>query len=75
MSTAITSGPSRVVPLRFRVSATEAMIRQIDDKLTRLNSARTERVAALNRIRCELARALSAEQDAAERHAHAPGIH
>lgn len=75
MNTATTSGTSRVVPLRRRVSATEAMIRQIDDKLTRLNSARTERVAALNRIRCELARALSAEQDAADRHAHVPSFH
>jgi hypothetical protein len=46
------------------------MIRQIDDKLSRLNSARIERVAALNRIRCELARALSAEQAASDRHEH-----
>ena len=51
------------------------MIQQIDDKLSRLNSARTERVAALNRIRNELARALSAEQVATDRNAHAPGIH
>lgn len=71
MSTATTTTHDRAGPLRHRVSATEAMIQQIDDKLTRLNSARIERVAALNRIRCELARALSAEQAAAERHEYA----
>lgn len=70
MNTATTSGTSRVVPLCRRVSATEAMIQQIDDKLTRLNPARTERVAALNRIRCELVRALFAEQAATARHEH-----
>ncbi len=68
MNTATTSGAGRVAPLRRRISATEAMIRQIDDKLTRLNSARTQRVAALNRIRCELAHASSAEQAATARH-------
>lgn len=75
MSTANASALGRLVPLRHRESATEAMIRQIDDKLSRLNSARTDRVAALNRIRCELARALSAEQVASDRHEHASGSH
>lgn len=46
--------------LRKRESATAAMIRQIDAKLTRLGSARRERAAALNAIRCELVRASKA---------------
>ena len=70
-----TSGTPPVVSLRRRESANEAMIRQIDDKLSRLNAARAERVAALNRIRCELARALNAEQVATERHADNSGVH
>jgi hypothetical protein len=47
--------------LRRRESATEAMIRQIDEKLSRLGSARRDRATALKRIRCELVRALQAE--------------
>lgn len=70
MSTANTAGSAPVLPLRRRESATQAMIRQIDDKLARLNSARIERVAALNRIRGELARAPRAEQVASDRHEH-----
>jgi hypothetical protein len=61
--------------LRRRESATAAMIRDIDDKLSRLNSARKERAAALNRIRCELVRAHNAEQVASARHERANGIH
>jgi len=74
MSTPTRSGTAPVLPLRRRESATEAMISQIDAKLSRLNFARTERVAALNRIRAELARALRAEQAAAGRHEY-PAIH
>lgn len=54
----------RSIGLRQRESATEAMIRQIDEKLARLGSARRERAAALKRIRCELVRAHEAEQPA-----------
>lgn len=46
------------------------MIRQIEDKLCRLDSARTEKANALNHIRCELTRALKAESGAPERHEH-----
>ena len=52
--------------LRRRESATEAMIFQIDDKLARLGSARRDRANALRNIRCELVRALEAEQVAPE---------
>ena len=68
MSTATTTAHDRAGPLRHRVSATEAMIQQIDGKLARLNAARLDRANALNRIRCELARALSAEQAATAHH-------
>ena len=44
------------------------MLRQLDAKLARLGSARRDRAAALNRIRCELARALTAEPAAPESH-------
>jgi hypothetical protein len=37
------------------------MIRQIDEKLARLGSARRDRAEALKKIRCELVRALQAE--------------
>ena len=70
MSTSNTAGGALILPFRLRESATQAMIWQIDDKLARLNSARIERVAALNRIRCELARALRAEQAASDSHEH-----
>jgi hypothetical protein len=46
------------------------MIRQIDEKLSRLGSARRDRATALKRIRCELVRAAKAEQDAPARHEH-----
>ena len=62
-----------IAPLRRRESTTEAMIRQIDEKLLRLNTARAERAVALNNIRCELARALLAEQAASERNETASG--
>ena len=52
----------RIGQLRRRESATEAMLRQIDDKLSRLDSARTERANALNRIRHELVLALKGGQ-------------
>ncbi len=51
------------------------MIGQIDEKLKRLNAARSERKTALEKIRCELARALSAEQAASARHGRTPRIH
>ena len=60
---------TRLVTLRRRESATEAMIRQIDEKLARLGSARRDRAAALKNIRCELVRALQAEQAASDHHA------
>jgi len=60
--------PDRPAVLRQREFATEAMIRQIDEKLTRLGTARRDRAAALNRIRCELARALIAGPAAPESH-------
>jgi hypothetical protein len=59
---------ARLVTLRRRESATAAMIRQIDEKLARLGSARCDRAAALNRIRCELVRARRAEPAAPEGH-------
>ena len=71
MSTSNTAGAASALPLRRRESATQAMIWQIDDKLARLNSARIERVAALNRIRCELAHTFRAEQVAAVAHEYA----
>jgi len=74
MSTSNTAGSAPVLLLRRRESAIQAMIRRIDDKLSRLNSARIERVAALNRTRCELARALRAEQAATVAHEY-PAIH
>ena len=74
MSTSNTAGGALILPFRLRESATQAMIWQIDDKLARLNSARIERVAALNCTRCELARALRAEQAATVAHEY-PAIH
>lgn len=56
--------------LRRRESATEAMIRQIDEKLARLGAARRERANALKRIRCDLARSISAEPVTPECHEH-----
>ena len=58
--------PSQLASLLHRESATEAMIRQIDEKLSRLGSARRERANALKVIRCELARAQRGEPDAPE---------
>lgn len=58
----IPSGSEAIGHLRRRESATEAMLRQIDDKLSRLDSARTERANALNRIRHELVLALKGKQ-------------
>jgi len=56
--------------LRRRASATEAMIRQIDDKITRLDAARAERILALNNIRRELVLSLPTAPDAPDdRHA------
>jgi hypothetical protein len=55
MNAAPTSPPA-VEILREREHLTSAMIRSIDDKIRRLAEARAERVAALNRIRSELAR-------------------
>jgi len=66
-SLATATRPDRLVILRRRESATAAMIRQIDDKLARLGSTRRDRAAALNRIRCELARDLTAEPAAPDR--------
>ena len=54
--------------LRQRESANAAMLRQIDAKISRLCSARRDRAAALDRIRCELARAMKAEPVASESH-------
>ena len=67
---AIVASPTQLAFLRRRELATKAMIRQIDAKLARLDSARRDRAAALNRIRCELARALAAEPAAPEIHEH-----
>ena len=61
MRTGHTIAP-QVVTLRHRESATVAMLRQIDDKLCRLDSARTERANALNRIRHELVLAMNGGQ-------------
>ena len=44
--------------LRHREAATAAMVADIERKIVRLDSARRERAAALERIRFELARAL-----------------
>ena len=60
----------RIATLRRRESATEAMIRQIDQKIARLGSAKSDRLNALLRIRCELVRAHRAEPDASESHEH-----
>lgn len=58
----------RVAALRQRETATEAMIRQIDEKVSRLGSARRERIAALERIRAELVRASTPAPAVAERY-------
>jgi hypothetical protein len=70
MSASLATAPrtDRLTCLRQRASATATMLRQIDNKLARLDSARCDRAAALNRIRCELARALAAEPVAPARH-------
>jgi hypothetical protein len=67
MSASLTVAPerNRLAVLRRRESATGAMIRQIDEKLARLNAARCDRAEALKRIRYELVRALKAEPVAA----------
>lgn len=44
--------------LKRRETVTEAMLRQIDEKLARLGSARTQRVRALQQIRVELTRSI-----------------
>jgi hypothetical protein len=67
-SLAIARQPGRIALLRQRESATEAMIRHIDEKLARLGSARRDRLLALNRIRCEIARALLGEPAAPDYH-------
>ena len=59
--------PRLLSSFQQRESATVAMLRQIDDKLARLATARRERAAALQRIRCEIARAIGAEPAAPER--------
>ena len=69
MHAVIAPGQTRAALLRRRESATATMIRQIDEKLTRLGSARRDRAAALHRIRCELARA-TAEPAAPEKYEH-----
>lgn len=56
--------PTRHAALRQRVTATEAMIQQIDDKIVRLGTARRDRVSALTKIRSELARPAKAGQAA-----------
>jgi hypothetical protein len=65
------SAPGHVALYRHRETATAAMIRQIDDKIYRLSAARRDRAAALNRIRCELARATT-EPAAPDSHEHQP---
>ena len=54
-------GADRISALRGRETATEAMIRQIDDKIARLDEARASRILALNNIRRELVRSLQTE--------------
>jgi len=68
MTASPTTLPPPVAILRRRESATAAMLRQIDDKIARLGSARLVRLAALNRIRCELVRAIKAEPVAPDHH-------
>lgn len=51
-----TINPTEVHLLRQREHTLAAMIRQVDAKLTRLHQARSERAAALQRIRAELIR-------------------
>ena len=65
-SLATATRPDRLAVLRHRESTTESMLHHLDDRLARLGSARRDRAAALNRIRCELARALAAEPAAPE---------
>lgn len=62
MSPSVQAAPTlnRLAALLRRESVTAAMIRQIDEKLNRLGSARRERANALKAIRCELARAQEA---------------
>jgi septal ring factor EnvC (AmiA/AmiB activator) len=59
---------TRVTLFRRRESATEKMIRQIDEKISRLGAARRDRAAALQKIRSELARALTAGPAAPDCH-------
>jgi len=61
MNTSTTLGSGRVLALRGRETATEAMIRQIDGKIARLDAARASRILALNNIRRELVRSLQTE--------------
>jgi hypothetical protein len=68
MNATTESSPGRILALRGRETATEAMIRQIDGKLARLGSARRDRANALKKIRCELARSFVAGQVASDRH-------
>ena len=68
MSTCLPTLPP-VASLRRRELVTQEMIADIDSKIARLGAARHERLAALNRIRCEIVRALKAEPVAPARHA------
>ena len=53
--------PGQILALRGREKTTEAMIRQIDGKIARLDAARASRILALNNIRRELVRSLQTE--------------
>ena len=64
------TNPSRLLLARRRETATEKMIRSIDEKIVRLSSARRDRAVALQKIRCELARATMAGQVALDVHEH-----
>lgn len=67
-ATAVILQPDRIASLRRREAATAAAVQAIDDKISRLTLARRVRVIALNRIRCELARAQGAEPAVPESH-------
>jgi predicted nucleic acid-binding Zn-ribbon protein len=59
---------NRVTSLREREATAVDQVRRIDDKLIRLQNARRERAAALDKIRSDLARAQGAGSGVTESH-------
>jgi hypothetical protein len=66
-STCPTVAAPIVMALQRRETATAKMVRDIDDKIARLDAARRDRLAALQRVRAALVRAQQREQVGSER--------